>query len=297
MQSKAGGSSVLLGELHVSPSAEFCKTFSMDNLQLVIEAGKATDQSQISGETSGADDGPKIEGCCSIQVEKSCNKTVDLELRNPEMETSASLNPVAVTVSPPAPLQQCPSRVSFGDTTCLICFHQFSLSRLPKVLACQHAFCATCLKMILGQKDHAWIINCPLCRKATVVSGGLICSLSNLQHVMEQLESTDPDAEIAGTPGAVGVWHSQQQPSPEIQSRDSGEINQAAVKRLTLLLLLVLMLIAFILPFTNAGLLTWFLCFMVVLGSIICAVLCWDPSWTYPSVSLPFWAKKVNPMA
>ncbi|KAM3824107.1 E3 ubiquitin-protein ligase RNF186 [Vipera latastei] len=265
--------------------------------QLVNEASKASDQSQISGQTPGTDDGPKTEGCCSIQEEKPYNKTLDLEPRNPEIETSASLSPVAVTVSPPAPLRHCPSRVSVGDMTCLVCFHQFSLARLPKVLACQHAFCATCLKMLLRQEDHTWIVSCPLCRKATVVFGGLICSLSNLQHVMGQLGSADPEAETAGTPGAAGVWHSQQHPSPEMQSRDSGEINQAAVKRLILLLLLVLVLIAFILPFTNAGPLTWFLCFMVVLGGLICAVLCWDPSWTNPSFLLPFWTKKVNQMA
>ncbi|KAG8142195.1 hypothetical protein E2320_006146 [Naja naja] len=146
--------------------------------------------------------------------------------------------------------------------TCLICFHQFSLTRLPKLLACQHAFCTACLKMILRQDDRTWIISCPLCRKSTVVFGGLICSLPNLQVVMEQLGPLDPDAEIAGTPGTAGVWHSQQHPFPEMQSCDSGDINQAALKRLFLLLLLVSMLIVFILPFTNAGLLTWFLSFV-----------------------------------
>ncbi|XP_032087988.1 E3 ubiquitin-protein ligase RNF186 [Thamnophis elegans] len=263
----------------------------MDDLQLVKEAGKPMDRSEISGETSGTDDGPRIEGC-SIQEESPCNKAVDLELGNPENETSASSHPVAVSVSPSVPLQPCPLIVSATDMTCLICFHQFSLARLPKVLACQHAFCAACLQMILRQEDHTWIVSCPLCRKATVVFGGLVCSLRNLQHVMEQLGAPDPEAEIAG-----GVWHSQQPPSPEIQSQDSAEINQAAIKRLILLLLLVSVLIVFILPFTETGLLTWFLCFLVVLGGIICAVLCWDPSWSRPSFSLPLWTKKVNQAA
>uniref|UniRef100_A0A8C5RXL0 RING-type domain-containing protein n=1 Tax=Laticauda laticaudata TaxID=8630 RepID=A0A8C5RXL0_LATLA len=136
--------------------------------------------------------------------------------------------------------------LSVSDMTCLICFHQFSLARLPKLLACQHAFCTACLKMILQQDDRTWIISCPLCRKSTVVFGGLICSLPNLQQVVEQLWSPDPDAH----------------PSPEMQSWDSGEINQAALKRLFVLLLLVSMLIVFILPFTNVGLLTWFLSFV-----------------------------------
>ncbi|XP_058017353.1 E3 ubiquitin-protein ligase RNF186 [Ahaetulla prasina] len=268
----------------------------MDNLQLGKEAGKAMDRSEISEETSGTDDNPRIESC-SVQEERPCNKTGDLELRNPEKETSASLRPVAVTVSAPAPLQQGPFRVSATDMTCLICFHQFSLARLPKVLACQHAFCAACLKMILRQEDRTWIVRCPLCRKATVVFGGLICSLRNLQHVTAQLGPPGPDAEMAGAPGAAGVWHSQQSPSLEMQFQDSGEINQAAIKRLILLLLLVSLLIVFILPFTNTGLLTWFLCFVVVLGGIICAVLCWDPSWSPPSFSLPLWTKKVNQAA
>ncbi|ETE61311.1 RING finger protein, partial [Ophiophagus hannah] len=254
------------------------------------------DRSEISGETSGTEDGPRTEGC-SIQEGRPCDKTGDLEVGNPEKETSASLRPVAVTVSPPAPLQQGPFRLSISDVTCLICFHQFNLARLPKLLACQHAFCTACLKMILQQDNRTWIISCPLCRKSTVVFGGLICSLPNLQQVMEQLGPPDPDAEIAGTPGTAGVWHSQQHPSPEMQSWDLGEINQAALKRLFLLLLLVSMLIVFILPFTNAGLLTWFLSFVVVLGGIICAVLCWDSSWSCPSFPLPLWTKKVNQVA
>lgn len=265
----------------------------MDDLQRVKEAGKAMDRLEISEETSGTDDSPRIKSC-SVQEERPCNNFVDLELRNPEKETSVSLSPVAVMVSAPVPLQQCPFRVSASDMTCLICFHQFSLARLPKVLACQHAFCAPCLKKILRQEDHTWIVSCPLCRKATVVFGGLICSLRNLQHVTEQLGPPDPDAEMAGILGAAGVWHSQQPPCPEMQSQDSDEINQAAIKRLILLLLLVSLLIVFILPFTNTGLLTWCLCFVVVLGGIICAVLFWDPSWSRPSFSLPLWAKKVN---
>ncbi|XP_026546514.1 RING finger protein 186-like [Notechis scutatus] len=258
----------------------------MDDLQLVNEAGKAMDRSEISGETSGMEDGPRTEGC-SVQEGRPCDKTGDLELGNPEKETSASLHPVAVTVLPPAPLQ---FRLSVSDMTCLICFHPFSLDRLPKLLACQHAFCTACLKMILRQDDRTWIISCPLCRKSTVVFGGLICSLPNLQQVVEQLGPPDPDAGIAGTPGTAGVQH----PSPEMQSWDSGEINEAALKRLFLLLLLVSMLIVFVLPFTNAGLLTWFLSFMVVLGGIVCAVLCWDSSWSCPSFPLPLWTKKVN---
>lgn len=268
----------------------------MDDLQLGKEAGKAMDRSEISEETSGTDDSPKINSC-SVQAERPCNKFVDLDVRNPEKETSASLRPVAQTVSAPVPLQQCPFRVSASDMTCLICFHQFSLARLPKVLACQHAFCAPCLKMILRQEDNTWIVSCPLCRKATVVFGGLICSLRNLQHVTERLGPPDPEAEMAGRPGTAGVWHSQQLNSLEMQFQESGEINQAAVKRLILLLLLVSLLIVFILPFTHTGLLTWFLCFVVVLGGIICAVLCWDPRCSRPSFSLPLWTKKVNPAA
>ncbi|XP_070615581.1 E3 ubiquitin-protein ligase RNF186 [Erythrolamprus reginae] len=265
----------------------------MDDLQPANEGGKVMDRSDILGETSRTDDNPRTEGC-SIQP---CNKTVDPELGNPEKETSTSLHSGALMVSPAAPFQQCPFRASASDMTCLICFHQFSLARVPKVLACQHAFCAMCLRMLLRQEDHTWIVRCPLCRKATVVFGGLICSLRNLQHVTEQLGPPHPDAEVAGNPGTAGVWHTQQHPSPEMQPPDSGVINQVAIKRLILLLLLVSVLIVFILPFTNTGILTWFLCFVVVIGGLICAVLCWDPSWRRPSFSLPLWTKKVNPAA
>ncbi|XP_025030915.1 RING finger protein 186 [Python bivittatus] len=272
----------------------------MENLQLVNGAGKEMDQCEISEETPlRTDGGPGVKGY-STQEDRSCclpgNKSVDLELGIPETETSASLSPAALNVLAPAPLRQCPSRVSVAEMDCLICFNRYSFARLPKVLACQHAFCAVCLKLILRNEDRTWVISCPLCRKTTAVFGGLICSLRNQEHVMEQLGSPDPDAKGAGSPGAAGARRSRH-PSSDVQSQDGGEINQAATKRLILLLMIVSLLIVLILPFMNTGLLTWSLCFMIVLSVIVSVVLCWDPSWMHPSLSVPRCTRKVNQVA
>ncbi|XP_063173382.1 E3 ubiquitin-protein ligase RNF186 [Candoia aspera] len=272
----------------------------METLQLASEAGQEIDQREISEERSlQMDGGPGVKGY-SIQEDKPCclpcEKSVDLELRIAETETSVSLSPVALKALAPAPLQQCPFRVSINDMDCLICFNRYSRARLPKVLACQHTFCAACLKSILRNEDRTWIITCPLCRKATVISGGLICSLQNQAHVMEQLGSPDPDTEMAGPLGTAGACHSQH-PSLEMQPQDGGDTSPAATKRLILLLLLVSLLIVLILPFMDTGLLMWSLCFMMLLGAILSSVLCWDPRWTCPSLSLPLCTKKVSQVA
>uniref|UniRef100_A0A8C0V3M1 Ring finger protein 186 n=1 Tax=Cyanistes caeruleus TaxID=156563 RepID=A0A8C0V3M1_CYACU len=82
------------------------------------------------------------------------------------------------------------------DMDCMICFNKYSIYRVPKLLDCQHAFCAVCLKLILRKEENTWIITCPLCRKPTFVSGGLIRTLQNKEDILERLENLDSNPEV-----------------------------------------------------------------------------------------------------
>uniref|UniRef100_A0A803V8N7 RING-type domain-containing protein n=1 Tax=Ficedula albicollis TaxID=59894 RepID=A0A803V8N7_FICAL len=68
--------------------------------------------------------------------------------------------------------------------------------KVPKLLDCQHTFCAVCLKLILRKEENIWIITCPLCRKPTFVSGGLIRTLQDKEDILERLESLDSNPEV-----------------------------------------------------------------------------------------------------
>ncbi|XP_053942103.1 E3 ubiquitin-protein ligase RNF186 [Cuculus canorus] len=170
---------------------------------------------------------------------------------------------------------QCSSTTPI-DMDCLICFNKYNIYRVPKLLNCQHAFCAVCLKLILRKEESAWIITCPLCRKATSVSGGLIRTLQNKEDIMEHLEnpSSNPEVHIS----AIGLdnWT---QSSQDILYRDENAPadNRLAVQRLALLLLLVVILTIIILPFTYLGLVKWVICLMLALGLALSVVLCCTP--------------------
>lgn len=217
----------------------------------------------------------------------------------PGMECSTYLDPHPLaTEELPQPSQApvpepCPPRTpkaSIAEMDCLVCFNRYSPSRLPKLLACQHAFCAVCLKLILRNEDHTWIITCPLCRKSTVVFGGLICSLRDKEDVLSRLDSPDPEAEVAPCPPhPAGTSRAHRWSISRDQEPWS---NRAAAKRPVLLLLLVVMLIALVLPFMYTGLLKWALCSAVVVGLIISGVLCCSPSWNCSGFSWPPWKKK-----
>nr|XP_056721456.1 E3 ubiquitin-protein ligase RNF186 [Euleptes europaea] len=240
---------------------------------------------------------------CAVEEDASCCPAaaecpaVDVH-RPPGTELSTYVEPHAlVTVEAPQPSQEPASepryqrtpKASIADMDCLICFNRYSASRLPKLLACQHAFCAVCLKLILRNEDHTWIIACPLCRKSTVVFGGLICSLRDKEDILGRLESPDPEAEVPCPPRPTGT-------SPANRRSSSGDqeprSNRASAKRLVLLLLLVALLIALILPFMYTGLLKWALCSVTVLGLIMSGVLCCNPSWSCSDLSMPPWRKK-----
>ncbi|PKU34031.1 hypothetical protein llap_15666 [Limosa lapponica baueri] len=172
---------------------------------------------------------------------------------------------------------QCSSTTSL-DMDCLVCFNKYNIYRVPKLLDCQHAFCAVCLKLILRKEENTWIITCPLCRKATFVSGGLIRTLQNKEDIMEHLENPDSNLEVHIS--AMGLdSHSWTLSSQDALYREENvpADNRLAVQRLVLLLLLVVILTILILPFLYSGLIKWVICLMLGLGLVMSMVLCCTP--------------------
>ncbi|KAL8198586.1 UNVERIFIED_CONTAM: hypothetical protein K2H54_016967 [Gekko kuhli] len=181
-----------------------------------------------------------------------------------------------------------PSDSATTDMDCLVCFNQYSWSRPPKVLSCQHVFCAVCLKLMLRNEDSTWIIACPVCRKVTPVFGGLICSLPDKVGII-YLPDPGPNAEMPFSQDAL---------SGALVIRSTFSVSQgeehsdrAAAKRLLFLLMLLVILTVFTLPFVYGGLMKWVLCLAVALGLIGAAVLCCNPNWrcSCSNTSLPFW--------
>ncbi|KAM6312881.1 E3 ubiquitin-protein ligase RNF186 [Podargus strigoides] len=172
---------------------------------------------------------------------------------------------------------QCSTTTSI-DMDCLVCFNKYNIYRVPKLLDCQHAFCAVCLKLILRKEESTWIITCPLCRKATFVAGGLIRTLQNKEDIMEHLENPDLNPELRIS--AIGLdSNSWTQTSQEALYREENvpADNRLAIQRLVLLLLLVVILTILILPFIYSGLIKWVICLMLTLGLVMSVVLCCTP--------------------
>ncbi|XP_009994100.1 PREDICTED: RING finger protein 186 [Chaetura pelagica] len=162
---------------------------------------------------------------------------------------------------------------------CLVCFNKYNIYRIPKLLDCQHAFCAVCLKLILRREGNTWLITCPLCRKATGVSGGLIRTLQNKEDIMEHLENPDSNPEIHIS--AIGLdstsWTQSSQDILYTEENIPAD-NRLAVQRLVLLLLLLVILTILILPFIYSGMIKWVICLMLLLGLVMSMVLCCTPN-------------------
>ncbi|XP_074831740.1 E3 ubiquitin-protein ligase RNF186 [Carettochelys insculpta] len=189
----------------------------------------------------------------------------------------------------------CSSKASVADMDCLICFNRYNISRRPKLLACQHAFCEVCLKLILQNKDNTWMITCPLCRKPTVVFGGLICSLLDKDSIVGHLERPCPHAERSLFPkGLTGCGDTECSHATAYENQDIHSSSQTAVQRLMLLLLFIVILIILVLPFVYTEMIKWVLCFMLMLGLIMSLVLCCNPNFNCRSsgISIPLFDKK-----
>ncbi|XP_051844345.1 E3 ubiquitin-protein ligase RNF186 [Antechinus flavipes] len=162
-----------------------------------------------------------------------------------------------------------------GDLECLICCHRYRCERPPKVLTCQHTFCAVCLKLLLTVREDSWSVVCPLCRAATSVPGGLICNLRDQVEILERLTRLGPEVQLsprylarpaAGeVPGVGGE-----------AGEDSESINRVAARRLAVHLLLLGLLIFLILPFVYPSIFGWllvsFMCTALLLSSVFCCL-------------------------
>ncbi|XP_012643135.1 E3 ubiquitin-protein ligase RNF186 [Microcebus murinus] len=164
------------------------------------------------------------------------------------------------------------------DLECLVCREPYSCGRLPKLLACQHAFCAVCLKLLLCIQDSTWSITCPLCRKVTAVPGGLICSLRDQEAVAGRLAQSYPEVRLSpqrlADPAASTEWH------PSLAGEDGQDAvsaNRAAARRLAAHLLLLILLIALILPFIYPGVIRWVLAFIIALALLMSTLFCCHP--------------------
>ncbi|XP_003783885.1 RING finger protein 186 [Otolemur garnettii] len=165
------------------------------------------------------------------------------------------------------------------DLECLVCREPYGCARSPKLLACQHTFCAICLKLLLCVQDNTWSITCPLCRKVTAVAGGLICSLRDQEALVERLaqphlevqlcpqELVDPATSTVGHPSSAGE-----------DEQDAESANRAAARRLAVHLLLLVLLIVLILPFIYPGVIRWVLAFIIALALLMSTLFCCHPS-------------------
>ncbi|XP_019522203.1 PREDICTED: RING finger protein 186 [Hipposideros armiger] len=178
------------------------------------------------------------------------------------------------------------------DLECLVCREPYSCARLPKLLGCQHSFCAVCLKLLLCVQDDTWSVTCPLCRKATTVPGGLICSLRDQEAVVGRLAwqcsevrlcpqgLVNPAALTAGHPGLAGE-----------DGQDVASANRVAARRLVAHLLLLVLLIILILPFIYPSIIQWTLTVIIALALLMATLFCCHSSsqgGCWPSPRTPF---------
>lgn len=173
-----------------------------------------------------------------------------------------------------------------GDLECLVCREPYNCARSPKLLNCQHTFCAVCLKLLLCVQEDTWSIPCPLCRKVTAVPGGLICSLRDQEAMVGRL----PYPEVRLCPQRlVGSAASAARPANWTgeDEQDVVSVNRVAARRLAVHLLLLALLIVLILPFIYPGVIRWVLAFVIALALLMSTLFCCHPqsqssSWPCP---------------
>uniref|UniRef100_A0A8D1P8R5 RING-type E3 ubiquitin transferase n=1 Tax=Sus scrofa TaxID=9823 RepID=A0A8D1P8R5_PIG len=164
------------------------------------------------------------------------------------------------------------------DLECLVCREPYSSARPPKLLGCQHAFCAVCLKLLLYVQDDTWSITCPLCRQATAVPGGLVCTLRDQEAVLGRLARPGPEVRLCPQGLANGATLTAGHPSLAEDEQDVASANSMAARRLAAHLLLLVLLIALILPFIYPGVIRWVLSFLVALALLLSMIFCCHPN-------------------
>ncbi|KAB1268155.1 E3 ubiquitin-protein ligase RNF186 [Camelus dromedarius] len=161
------------------------------------------------------------------------------------------------------------------DLECLVCREPYGSTRLPKLLGCRHSFCAVCLKLLLCVQDGTWSVTCPLCRKATAVPGGLICSLRDQEAVLGRLARPGQEVQLCPQ-GLAGPATSTVGPPSlaEEEEQDAVSANRVAARRLVAHLLLLVLLIVLILPVIYPGVIRWVLSLIVTLALLMSVLFC-----------------------
>ncbi|XP_004397178.1 PREDICTED: RING finger protein 186 [Odobenus rosmarus divergens] len=197
-------------------------------------------------------------------------------LQTPEPEQP---QPISATATPTTPKATDPAGGHWGsadgDLECLVCREPYTCIRPAKLLSCQHSFCAVCLRLLLCVRDGTWSVTCPLCRQATSVPGGLVCSLRDQETVggrwgrpglevrLCPQRLADSAASAARPPGSVGE-----------DGQDAVSANRMAARRLAAHLLLLVLLIILILPFVYPGAVRWVLAFVITLALLMSSLFC-----------------------
>lgn len=165
-----------------------------------------------------------------------------------------------------------------GDLECLVCREPYNCARSPKLLSCQHTFCAVCLKLLLYVQEDTWSILCPLCRKVTAVPGGLICSLRDQEAMVGRLALPCPEVRLCPQ-RLVGSVASAARPvnGTGEDEQDVVSVNRVAARRLAVHLLLLALLIVLILPFIYPGVIRWVLAFVIALALLMSTLFCCHP--------------------
>ncbi|XP_061584617.1 RING finger protein 208-like [Cololabis saira] len=53
---------------------------------------------------------------------------------------------------------------------CIVCCHEFSrCDRVPRILHCDHTFCAPCIQKMSKLEGIDTTVSCPLCRRITLI--------------------------------------------------------------------------------------------------------------------------------
>ncbi|XP_009680915.1 E3 ubiquitin-protein ligase RNF186 [Struthio camelus] len=264
-----------------------------------LEKGSPEPATECTSGTSTA--GPLIENAADVKklgfTEERAKETERLpgtELDSPDGFKPAASERDCLNSKPPTMVmnfsissevlssETCSPKTSIADMDCLVCFNRYNIYRVPKLLDCQHAFCAVCLKLILRKDDRTWIITCPLCRKETAVLGGLIRTLHDKDDIMDHLENPNltPEIHISPTGLDSNSWTQTSQDALYGEQNIPAD-NRLAIQRLALLLLLVVILTILILPFLYFGLIKWVICLMLTLGVIMSLVLCCNPKFYF----------------
>ncbi|XP_072101193.1 uncharacterized protein [Mobula birostris] len=171
-----------------------------------------------------------------------------------------------------------------SELDCPVCFNKYEpFIRKPKLLACQHCFCAICLKIMVSLKDGSWVVSCPLCRRCTLVPDALISNLpdnTSLMEVLPRRMSAFPES----VPEIILLPHLLQQSQPSTftllthisdsnSSADEDEhfrdrITTSAIRRFLVTMLFFLILLYGLQYFLKNSTLIW----IIVIMTVVCAL-------------------------